>query len=94
MSILVYLKDPVCVKEALYVALEVLPGNKYSQLKQIVAVIPSTVGRTNWEVPKELKLNIFSCITEFKQMKTYLWLREDFKNALYDLEIQLNRKVS
>ncbi|MEH6958014.1 hypothetical protein [Neobacillus drentensis] len=91
---MVYLKDPVCVKQALLVALEVLPENKYSQLKQIVAFIPNTVGRTNWEVPKKLRERVLSFITEFKQMKTYLWLREDFKNALYDLEIQLNRKIS
>ncbi len=94
MSILVYLKDPICVKQALLVALEVLPQNKNNHLNELVTFIPSTVSRTNWEVPKELREMVLSFITEFKQMKTYLWLREDFKNALYDLEIQLNRKIS
>ncbi|WP_144550553.1 hypothetical protein [Bacillus sp. X1(2014)] len=91
---MVYLKDPVSIKEALSVALEVLPDNKYNQLKESVAWIPIIVGRTKWEIPEELKEDLIHCIKEFKQSKTYFWLREDFKNALYDMEIQLDRKIS
>ncbi len=94
MNNLVYLKDPVCIKEALSIALELLPDNKYCQLKESVALIPSIVGCTNWEIPEELKEDLIRCIKEFKPSKTYLWLREDFKNELYDMEIQLNRKIS
>ncbi|PEQ82697.1 hypothetical protein CN481_24640 [Bacillus sp. AFS006103] len=91
---MVYFKDPVCVKEALLVALEVLPENKNNQLKELVAFIPSTVERTHFEIPIGMIDDFKSCIIEFKKTKTYLWLREDFKNALYDMEIQLNKKIS
>jgi hypothetical protein len=91
---LLYLKDPLCFKEFISISLEVLPHNKYHNLKEFVQSIPSTVGLTKVDAPKEIEECINSCISEFKNTKTYFWLREDFKNALYDIEIQLNKKIS
>lgn len=91
---LLYLKDPLCFKEFLSISLEVLPQVRYNHLNEFVHRIPGTVEPMSLDTSREIDDSINSCIEEFKTTKTYFWLREDFKNAVYDIEIQLNKKIS
>jgi hypothetical protein len=91
MSALIYILDPISLKESILITLEVYSNNR---LKEWAKSIPSVVGRTCIEVPRELEESLISCIEEFKKTKTYLYLREDFKNSLYNIELQLKNKAS
>ncbi|MFB3164808.1 hypothetical protein ABLO26_25955 [Neobacillus sp. 179-J 1A1 HS] len=90
---MLYIKDPLSFKSAIFISLEVLSNYDNGLLREFVASIPSTVGRVRLETSMEVEASLTSCINEFKETKTYHWLREDFKNALYDIEIQLNKKM-
>lgn len=89
MCILIYLKDPLCFKESILVSLEVFSDNRNTQLKEWAKSIPNTISRKNFEIPKEIEESLKACLNEFKKTKTYFWLREDFKNSLYDIETQI-----
>ncbi|MDQ6600378.1 hypothetical protein [Bacillus salipaludis] len=89
-----YLKDPLCFKESILISLEVVSENNYLPVKNFAQSIPSVVKDGRFDTPQELEECIVSCINEFKKTKTYIWLREDFKNILIDVEGQLNKKVS
>jgi len=91
---MIYVSDSIRFKEAVSIALEVFSDRKYFPLKEWVQSIPNNVGLNRFELTTELEESIRSCISEFKKTKAYFWLREDFKNILYDVEIQLNKKVS
>lgn len=89
---MLYLKDPLSVKESISILLEVLSNDRvYDQLKEFVDSIPSAVGQISMETTKEFEASLKNCIHEFMNTKTYFWLREDFKNSLYDIEIQINK---
>ncbi|MDQ0974586.1 hypothetical protein QFZ31_004464 [Neobacillus niacini] len=92
---MIHLKDPLCFKESITISLEALSGmGIYEHLRDIVDTIPSTVNRMCLGTSRDIEESLGSCIDKFKETKTYHYLREDFKNALYDIEIQLNKKVS
>lgn len=91
---LINIKDPLCFKESMSIALEALSNNKYDQLREFVALIPNKVGRISLDTSKEIENRLKRCINDFKVTKSYFWLREDFKNSLYDIEIQVNKKIS
>ncbi|WHY00434.1 hypothetical protein [Neobacillus sp. DY30] len=90
---MLYVKDLLSFKSAISISLEVLSNYDNGLLREFLATIPSTVGRARLETTMEIEESLKSCMKEFKQTKTYHWLREDFKNALYDIEIQLNKKM-
>ncbi|MFJ5759284.1 hypothetical protein ACIQAA_09175 [Neobacillus sp. NPDC093182] len=90
---MLFIKDPLCFKAAISVSLEVLSHYDKGLLREFVESIPSSVGRVRLETLPEVEESLKSCLNEFKKTKTYYWLREDFKNALYDIEIQLNKKM-
>jgi hypothetical protein len=90
---MLFVKDPLCFKASISISLEALPHFGNSLLREFVESIPSSVGRVRLEASPEVEERLKSCLNEFKQTKTYHWLREDFKNALYDIEIQLNKKM-
>jgi hypothetical protein len=89
---LLYIKDPLCFKESIFIALEALANNKYVHLEEHVGSITS--GRVSFDFSNEVEESFKECISEFKETKTFFWLREDFKKVLYDIEIQLNKRVS
>lgn len=92
---MLYLKDPLRVKESISVLLEALSRDRaHDQLKEFVDSIPSVVGQISMDTSKEFEVSLKNCINEFRKTKTYFWLREDFKNSLYDIEIQINKKIS
>lgn len=91
---MLYLNDPISFKESMLVSLEILCEKKYPQLKDYIKSIPSAVGRISLEPSPEIAESLKNCIAHFKQTKTYFWLREDFKNSIYDIEIQLNKRIS
>jgi len=93
---MIYISDSLGFKEAILISLEVFSDSKYFPLKEWVQSIPNKVGLSisSFELTPDLEESIRSCISEFKKTKAYFWLREDFKNILYDVEIQLNKKVS
>lgn len=89
------LKDPLSVKESISILLEVLSNDRvYDQLKEFVDSIPSVTGQISMDTSKEFEVSLKNSINEFMKTKTYFWLREDFKNSLYDIEIQINNKIS
>lgn len=89
---MLFVKDPLCFKASISISLEVL--SQYdSLLREFVESIPNSVGRVRLETSPEVEESLKSCLNEFKKTKTYYWLREDFKNTLYDIEIQLNKKM-
>ena len=90
---MLFVKDPLCFKASISISLETLPNYNNSLLREFVESIPSSVGRVRLETTPEVEERLKSCMNEFKETKTYHWLREDFKNALYDIEIQLNKKM-
>jgi hypothetical protein len=90
---MLYVKDPLCFKASISISLEVLSEFNHGLLRDFVNTIPSKVGRVVLEAPSEVEEQLRRCILQFKETKTYHWLREDFKNALYDIEIQLNKKM-
>ncbi|WHY91255.1 hypothetical protein QNK12_27055 [Neobacillus cucumis] len=87
-----YLKDPICFKESILISLEVVSDNNYMPVKSFAQSIPSILKDSRFDTSPELEECIVSCINEFKKTKTYIWLREDFKNILIDVEEQLNKK--
>lgn len=92
---MLYLKDSLSAKESISILLEVLSNDRvYDQLKEFVDSIPSAVGQINMDTTKEFEASLKNCINEFMKTKTYFWLREDFKNSLYDIEIQINKPIS
>jgi hypothetical protein len=90
---LLYVKDPLCFKAAISISLEVLSDFDDGILREFVDSIPSTVGRLSLEAAPEVEERLRNCLVQLKETKTYHWLREDFKNALYNIEIQLNKKM-
>jgi hypothetical protein len=90
---MLFIKDPLCFKASISISLEVLSHYDNGLLREFVESIPSTVGRARLETSPEVEGSLRRCMSEFKKTKTYHWLREDFKNALYDIEIQLNKKM-
>jgi hypothetical protein len=90
---MLFVKDPLCLKASISISLEVLSHYDISLLREFVQSIPSSVGRVRLETSQEVEDSLKSCMNEFKETKTYHWLREDFKNALYDIELQLNKKM-
>jgi hypothetical protein len=90
---MLFVKDPLCFKASISISLEALPLYDNGLLREFVESIPSSVGRVRLETSPEVEERLISCLNEFKETKTYHWLREDFKNALYDIEIQLNKKM-
>jgi hypothetical protein len=88
-----YVKDPLCFKAAITISLEVLSEFDDVPLREFVDSISSTVGGLRLEASPEVEKRLRNCIEKIKETKTYHWLREDFKNALYDIEIQLNKKM-
>lgn len=91
---MLYIKDPLCFKESITISLEVLSGGgDYEALQGFIGKIPSTVSTINLDIPMEIEVALLHCIDKFKETRTYYYLREDFKNALYDIEIQLNKKM-
>jgi hypothetical protein len=92
---MLHIKDPLCFKESISISLEALSSiSEFNHLREFVGTVPSTVSRTSVDTSKEIGESLLRCIDNFKKTKTYHYLREDFKNALYDIEIQLNKKVS
>ncbi|MEH7180565.1 hypothetical protein [Neobacillus vireti] len=89
---MLYVSDPLCFKESMLISLEALSG--YGFLRGFIESIPSTNTKVSIETTKEIEDQVKSCIKEFKGTKTYFWLREDFKNILYDIEIQAMDKIS
>jgi hypothetical protein len=90
---MLFVKDPLCFKASISIFLETLPHYDNSLLREFVESIPSSVGRVRLEASPEVGESLKNCMVEFKMTKTYHWLREDFKNALYDIEIQLNKRM-
>jgi hypothetical protein len=90
---MLFVKDPLCFKASISISLEALSHYDNGPLREFVESIPSSVGRVRLETTPEVEESLKSCMNEFKETKTYHWLREDFKNALYDIEIQLNKKM-
>lgn len=91
---MLYVKDPLCFKASISISIEVLSEFNHGLLQKFIDTIPSKVGRVVVEALPEVEEQLRRCIHQFKETKTYHWIREDFKNALYDIEIQLNKKVS
>ncbi|WP_307193412.1 hypothetical protein [Neobacillus niacini] len=91
---MLYVKDPLCFKASIDISLEVLSEIDDGLLREFVDSIPSSVSWVSLETTSEVEESLKCCLVKFKETKTYHWLREDFKNALYDIEIQLNKKVS
>ncbi|KGM46073.1 hypothetical protein P9D43_28925 [Neobacillus niacini] len=91
---MLYIKDPLSFKASIDISLEVLSEFADGLLKEFVDSIPSSVDRVSLETTSEVEESLKFCLVKFKETKTYHWLREDLKNALYDIEIQLNKKVS
>jgi hypothetical protein len=89
--ILLYISDPLSFKESILISLEAL--SDYEYLREFVESIPSSVGVLKLDPSGEVAEGIKGCLAEFKTTKTFFWLREDFKNALYDIERQLNKQV-
>lgn len=94
MLIVLYVSDPLSFKESILISLEALSDQEFNQLREFVDLVPSSVGRLSLETCKEIEEELKSCINHFKETKTYHYLREDFKNSLYDIEIQVNKKIS
>jgi hypothetical protein len=90
---MLFIKDPLCFKASISISLEVLSQYDNGLLREYVESIPGTVERVRMETSTEVEERLKSCVNEFKKTQTYHWLREDFKNALYDIEIQLNKKM-
>jgi hypothetical protein len=90
---MLYVKDPLCFKASISISLEVLSQYDSDLLRGFVESIPSTVGKISLETSPEMEECLNSCLGKFKETKTYHWLREDFKNALYDIEIQLIKSM-
>lgn len=89
---MLFVKDSLCFKASISISLEALPHYDNGLLREFVESIPSSVGRLRLVASPEVEEQLINCMNEFKETKTYLWLREDFKNALYDITIQLNKK--
>jgi hypothetical protein len=89
-EIVLYVSDPLCFKESILISLEALSDSEYNHLKEFVEVVPSSVGRMSLDTSKEVKEELKRCINNFKETKTYHYLREDFKNSLFDIELQVN----
>ncbi|MEH7274099.1 hypothetical protein, partial [Neobacillus vireti] len=84
---MLYISDPLSFKESILISLEVLP--EYGELRGFAETIPKIVGSIRLDTSMEMENKIGCCIKKFKETKTYFWLREDFKNSLYDIEIQV-----
>jgi hypothetical protein len=87
-----YVSDPLSFKESMLISLEAL--SEYEYLREFIETIPSSVSVLKLNPSRDVAEGIKSCLEEFKTTKTYFWLREDFKNTLYDIEIQLNKRIS
>jgi hypothetical protein len=90
---MLFVKDPLCFKASISISLEALSHYDNGLLREFVESIPSSVGKVRLETSPDVEESLKSCMNEFKETKTYHWLREDFKNALYDIEIQLNKRM-
>jgi hypothetical protein len=91
---MLYIKDPLCFKESITISLEVFSGSgEFEFLQDFIGKMPSTVSAINFDISMEIEKDLLRCIYKFKETKTFYYLREDFKNILYDIEIQLNKKM-
>ncbi|QCJ44779.1 hypothetical protein FAY30_24445 [Bacillus sp. S3] len=90
---MIFVSDSLGLKETMLISLEVFSDSKYPALKEWAQSIPTDAGQSSFELTPELEERLRSCINEFKKTKTYFWLREDFKNIVYDVELQLNKKA-
>lgn len=90
---MLYIKDPLCFKESILISLEALSDANYDLLKEFVQTIDNSAGVVKLDTTVEVEESLSRCIKEFKEKKTYFWLREDFKNSLYDTELQVNKNI-
>jgi len=86
--------NPFTFKESLLVAVEVtdsfLNHLQIGQIYEIINKVPNSLPDVTITLSSTLTFALKSCIQSFKQTATYNWLREDFKEAITDIEQQLN----
>lgn len=89
-NLTVSVRNPYALREALTVALEVawpdLAPEVPPGIRTCIAYIPAVI------IPQEMHMDtghrdaFLACISYFRRSRTYHWLREDFCDALRDLE--------
>lgn len=84
--------NPFTFKTSLDIALEVtfpvLPADTHENLKDLVNKVPNHLWPETIAASQQEKSDLKECIQAFKQTKTCSWMREDFLEALNDIERQ------
>lgn len=80
--------SPFSFKTSLEIALEVtfpvMATKGYEEIKNLIMNIPNVSTPLNIEVSEEVLESLYTCISAFKNTKTFLWIRDDFSNALLE----------
>jgi hypothetical protein len=84
--------NPFTFKTSMDIALEVtfpvLASETHENLMSLVKRIPNYLRHETLTATPEEKNQLKECIQIFKQSKTCIWIREDFLQALNDIERQ------
>jgi hypothetical protein len=86
------IRNPFTFKTSMDIALEVtfpvLTSETHENLMCIVKRVPNYLRPETLTATPEEKSHLKECIQAFKQSKTCSWIREDFLQALNDIERQ------
>ncbi len=86
------IQNPFTFKVSMDIALEVtfpvLASETHENLMSLVKRVPNYLSVETLTATPEDKIQLKECIHAFKQSKTCSWIREDFLQALNDIERQ------
>lgn len=92
-SLSVRVRNPFALRESLQIALEVawpdLPPGAVCVIKSFLEKIPTRIQPIALPIDGGARQTILACSAHFRQSRTAHWLREDFVQALRDLEREL-----
>ena len=90
----VYLQHSFCLKQCLLIALEVsgtkLSNKQYAGIKDFTGRLKHGIHAGAIEVDEALRLDLLELLQGFRNSHTYNWIREDFHEAVYELDRKLH----
>ena len=86
---MVYINNLSNFKDSMDIVSEVMDDSAQGTFHTISNELSNALDTISLNLTSEQKQELYNAIKEFKETKTYYYLREDLKNSLLDLESQL-----